>query len=45
MSQPRIALGTLCGGAVGFWVAEQVAEHYRVRARGRGAGESFAPRP
>jgi hypothetical protein len=45
MSQPRIALGTLCGGAVGFWVAEQVAEHYRVRALGRGAGESFAPRP
>ena len=35
MSQPRIALGALVGGAIGFWVAEQFAEYYRVRARGR----------
>jgi len=36
MSQARyITIGTLCGGVVGFWVAEQFAEHYRVRARRR----------
>ena len=35
MSQPRIALGALVGGAIGFWVAEQFAEYYRVRARAR----------
>ena len=35
MSQHRIAFGALVGGAVGFWFAEQFAEYYRVRARGR----------
>jgi hypothetical protein len=45
MSQPRIALGTLIGGAVGFWVAEQFAEHYRVRASGRLRREARALRP
>ena len=33
MSQHRIAFGALVGGAFGFWVAEQFAEYYRVRAR------------
>ena len=35
MSQHRIAFGALVGGAFGFWVAEQFAEYYRVRARSR----------
>ena len=43
----RVIVGTLLGGCVGFWVAEQLAESYRVsrpvcvRARMRAAARAL----